>query len=152
MTSAYEDIYSRFYLRIEDYEMVGLDKKLVNKMLNGYMRSTLSKPYIRRLFDTLTIDDDVEEIEYEMKYPVSDDGDQDFVEELIALGMVVEWISPKYHSTLLTSQLFTNSEQKFYSQANHMTELKDMYHRAKNDLRKMIRDRGYINNEYLIPT
>ncbi len=152
MTSAYEDIYSRFYLRIEDYEMVGLDKKLVNKMLNGYMRSTLSKPYIRRLFDTLTIDDDVEEIEYEMKYPVSDDGDQDFVEELVALGMVVEWISPKYHSTLLTSQLFTNSEQKFYSQANHMTELKDMYHRAKNDLRKMIRDRGYINNEYLIPT
>ena len=113
------------------------------------MRSTLSKPYIRRLLDNCTIDDDVEEVEYEMKFPFSEEEDQDFVEELIALGMVVEWLSPKYHSTLLTAQLFTNSEQKFYSQANHMAELKDMYNMAKNDLRKMIRDRGYINNGYL---
>jgi len=30
-----------------------------------------------------------------------------------------------------------------------MTELKDMYHRAKNNLRKLIRDRGYIYNQYL---
>lgn len=29
MTSAYEDIYSRFYLRVEDYNIVGLEEKLV---------------------------------------------------------------------------------------------------------------------------
>ena len=120
--------------------------------MNGWIRSTLSKPYIRRLFDTLTIDEDLEELDYEMKLPTTDDADQDFVEEMIALGMVVEWVKPKYFTTLNTSQLFTNSEQKFYSQANHMSELKDMYHRAKNDLRKHIRDRGYINNTYLVTT
>ncbi len=149
MTSAYEDIYSRFYLKIEDYNIVGFDEKLVKQMMNGWMRSTLSKPYIRRLFDTLTIDDDVEELEYQMRFSVSDDADRDFTEEMIALGMLVEWLGPKYNSTLNTSQLFSNSEQKFYSQANHMTELKDMYHRAKNDLRKHIRDRGYVSNEYI---
>ena len=149
MTSEYEDIYSRFYLRVEDYNIVGLEKKLVENMMNGWMKSVLSKPYVRRLFATLDNDEDVEEIDYELKFPVSDEEDQDFVEELIATGMTVEWLRPKYNSTLLTSQFFSNSEQKFYSQANHMTELKDMYHRAENDLRKLIRDRGYINNQYL---
>lgn len=149
MTSEYEDIYSRFYLRVEDYNIVGLEKQLVENMMNGWMKSVLSKPYVRRLFATLDNDEDVEQIEYELKFPVSDEEDQDFVEELIATGMTVEWLRPKYNSTLLTSQFFSNSEQKFYSQANHMTELKDMYHRAENDLRKLIRDRGYINNQYL---
>ncbi len=152
MTSAYEDIYSRFYLRVEDYNIVGLEEKIVKQMMNGWMKSTLSKPYVRRLFDTLTIDDDVEEIEYTLKFPVSDDEDQAFVEEAVVLGMIENWLEPRYHSTLNTSQFFSNSEQKFYSQANHMAELKEMYHKAQNDLRKLIRDRGYIYNSYVTET
>ena len=150
MTSEFDELYSRFYLRVEDYNIVGLEEKVVTNMMNGWIKSTLSKPYIRRLFDELDFDEDIGELEYEMKLPVSEEEDKDFVEEVIALGMVVEWLSPKYHSTLLTSQMFSNSDQKYYSQANHMTELKDMYHRAQNDLRKLIRDRGYIYNGYLV--
>lgn len=150
MTSEFDELYSRFYLRVEDYNIVGLEEKVVTNMMNGWIKSTLSKPYVRRLFDELDFDEDIGELEYEMKFPVSEEEDKDFVEEVIALGMVVEWLSPKYHSTLLTSQMFSNSDQKYYSQANHMTELKDMYHRAQNDLRKLIRDRGYIYNGYIV--
>lgn len=75
MTSEYEDIYSRFYLRVEDYNIVGLEKKLVENMMNGWMKSVLSKPYVRRLFATLDNDEDVEEIDYELKFPVSDEED-----------------------------------------------------------------------------
>ncbi len=150
MTSEFDSIYSRFYLRVEDYNIVGLEEKIVKEMMSGWMKSTLSKPYVRRLFETLMVDSDIEEIEYTLKFPVSEEEDQDFVEEIVALGMVVEWLSPKYHSTLNTSQFFSNNDLKYYSQANHMAEIKDMYHRAKNDLRKMIRDRGYIYNKYII--
>lgn len=150
MTSEFDELYSRFYLRVEDYNIVGLEEKVVTNMMNGWIKSTLSKPYVRRLFDELDFDEDIGELEYEMKLPVSEEEDKDFVEEVIALGMVVEWLSPKYHSTLLTSQMFSNSDQKYYSQANHMTELKDMYHRAQNNLRKLIRDRGYIYNGYIV--
>ena len=115
MTSEFDELYSRFYLRVKDYEIVGLEVKVVKEMMNGWIKSTLSKPYVRRLFDTLVMDEDLEEIEFEMKFPVSDDEDKDFVEEAIALGMVAEWLSPRYHSTLLTSQMVSNSEQKFYS-------------------------------------
>lgn len=110
MTSEFDELYSRFYLRVEDYNIVGLEEKIVTNMMNGWIKSTLSKPYVRRLFDELDFDEDIGELEYEMKLPVSEEEDKDFVEEVIALGMVVEWLSPKYHSTLLTSQMFSNSD------------------------------------------
>ena len=146
ITSEYDEIYSRFYLRVKDYEMIGLEEQLVKDMLNGYLRSTLSKPMVRRLFSSIELDDDIEEIEYELRDPLDNDADKDFVEEMLAIGMLVEWVSPRYHSTLLTSQFFSNSEQKYYSQANHLTEMKAMYEKAQTDLRKFIRDRGYNNS------
>ena len=57
-------------------------------MLNGYLKSTLSKPMVRRLFTSITSDDDVEEIEYELRDPLDDDSDKDFVEEVLAIGCV----------------------------------------------------------------
>lgn len=150
MTSEYNDIYSRFLLRVTDYEFSGLDEKLAQEMMNGWMKATLSQPYIRRLFSSLTADDDVKEVEFELANPIDDSSDQDFAEEIIAQGMVVNWLSPQYHSVLNTAQFYSNSEQKYYSQANHMAELKEMYRGAKSDLRKMIRDRGTFNNSYIL--
>ena len=143
MTSDFEDIYSRFYLRVKDYEMTGLDEKLVKEMLLGYLKSTLSKPMVRRLFQSITLDEDVEEIEYELRNSLDEISDQDFVEEVLAVGLVCEWASPRYHSTLLTSQLLTNSDQKYFSQAQHLAEMKELYQKSQTDLRKLIRDYGY---------
>ena len=143
MTSEFDEIYSRFYLRVKDYETSGLEEKLVKQMLLGYLKSTLSKPMVRRLFQSITLDEDIEEIEYELRNSLDEDSDKDFVEEVLALGMVVEWLSPRYHSTLLTSQLVTNSEQRFYAQSTQMNELKSMFEKAQTDLRKLIRDYGY---------
>ena len=143
MTSEFDEIYSRFYLRVKDYEMVALDESLAKEILNGYLRSTLSKPMVRRLFLSIKMDEDVEEIEYELRDSLDEDSDKDFSEEVFATGMVEEWVNPRYHSTLLTSQLLSNSEQKFYSQKNQMDGLKEMYDKAQKDLRKLIRDHGY---------
>lgn len=151
MTSEAEDIFSRFYLRVEDYKLAGLDEEVVNEMLTGYIKSVIAKSYVRRLFLNISIDEDIGTIDYTMRESIDDDTDKEFVEELLSLGMVAEWISPKFHSTLNTSQFFSNSEQKWYSQANHMAELKAMYEKAQNDFRKYIRDRGYslslVNSE-----
>ena len=143
MTSELDSIYSRFYLRVQDYELSGLDEKLVKEMLNGYIKSTLAKPMVRRLFNSVAIDEDVEEIEYELREPWDEDTDRDFIEEVLAVGAVSEWASPKYHSTLLTSQMFSNQENRYYSQSAHLAEMKELYLKSQTDLRKLIRDRGY---------
>lgn len=145
MTSEFENIYSRFYLRVKDYDMSGLTERLVREMLLGYMKGVISKPYVRKLFSYITIDEDIEEIEYELREPLDEDSDMNFVEEVISLGMVEQWASPKYNSTLLTNQLLSNSEQKFYSQSAHLAEMKELLAKAQIDLRKLIRDRGFGN-------
>ena len=151
MTSAYEDIFSRFYQRVEDYKLLGYEEEVVNELLGGYLRSTVSKPYVRKLFSSITLDEDVQEITYTMREAWDDLADQDFVEELIAQGMMVEWVKPRYYSVRNALQFISNSESKFYSQSNQMDKLHEMLEKSQNDLRKMIRDRGYslslVNSE-----
>ena len=143
MTSDTENIFSRFYERVEDYKIKGLDADIVDEMLNGYLKAVISQPYIRRLFQNIKFDEDVGEVNYTMRTSWDNDADLDFVEEMFALGMVCQWLSPRYHSTLNTNQVYSNKELSFYSQANHMAELHNMYQKAQIDLRKYIRDRGF---------
>jgi hypothetical protein len=56
------------------------------------------------------MDEDMEEIEYELREPLDEESDKDFVEEMFAMGMTIAWSEPRYHSTLLTNQLLSNSE------------------------------------------
>lgn len=67
MTSSYEEIFSRFYLRVKDYEIISLDEKIANEMLKGYLRQVVSKPMVRRLFSSVMMDDDIEEIDYALR-------------------------------------------------------------------------------------
>lgn len=150
MTSEFDEIYSRFLLKITDYNILNFDEQLLRSIEAGWLRSALSKPYIRRLFSSCEIDEDVEEISYELKFQTTYDEDKDFVDEVIAKGMVIEWLTPTLESVLNIQQIFTSDKTKYYSQANHLSELKDLYIKTKNDLRKMIRDRGYIYNSYLL--
>lgn len=143
MTSEYSSIFSRFLMRVEDYKIANLDENTANEILIGYLRNTASDSFVRKLFTTFIMDDNTEEIEWVLANPQEDLADTDFVEDILSEGMIVQWVQPRYHSTLLTSQFFSNKEQNFYSQANHMAELKAMYDTARNDIRKKIRDRGY---------
>jgi hypothetical protein len=42
MTSEYSDVYSRFLLRVADYNLAGLDESVANEMMNGWMKSVLA--------------------------------------------------------------------------------------------------------------
>ena len=112
MTSAFEDIFSRFLLKVTDYNFVRLDEETVNEMMIGWLKATLSKPYVRRIFSSLTISEDFEEIEFELKTPVDEQSDADYVEELVATGMVVEWVTPQVNSVINTQQMLSGKEVK----------------------------------------
>lgn len=149
MTSNYEEVYSRFLTRITDYKFLELKEDIVYSMMNNWMRATLAKPYVRRLFSSLSLDDEIMKFDYKLKNPVDDWSDEEFVYEIISNGMVIEWLEPQVKSVLNISQMFGGKEQKFYSQSNHLSELKDMLETEKTNLRKIIRDRGYVNNSYI---
>ena len=152
MTSSYQDIYSRFLAKMKDYEFFSLDEAMANESMRGWLTASLSKPYVFRIFkvDSFSADDEVAVMEYELTEKVNDYTDKNFVEELLAYQMCCEWLEPKIKTTTLINQMVTNSkEQKFYSQAQMITEMRALLADSENKVRGMLRDRGYIYNAYL---
>ena len=150
MTSSYNDVFSRFLIKIRDYDFAGLPEPTATEQMKEWLRSSLSHTYIYRIFDTFSADDEIAEFEYTLTNSVNDYQDKNFVEELLAYQMIVEWVSPKLRNTTLLNQMITNSkEQKFYSQSPHISELRGLLNDSESKVRSMLRDRGYIYNSYL---
>lgn len=150
MTSTYNEIYSRFLLKVRDYEFAGLPEPDATEQMLDWLRSALSQPYIYRIFNTFSADDEIAEMEYTLTSSVNEYADKNFVEELLGYQMVVAWVTPKVQTTTLLHQMITNSkEQKFYAQANQLSQLRELLTDSENKVRSMLRDKGYIYNSYL---
>lgn len=146
----YEEIYSSLLRKITDYDFLCINEEDANSQLFEYLHSTISKPYCRRLFSSVEFDDELQEMTYELKQTTDESQDKDFVIEMLALGMLIEWIEPMKNSKLLMNQLITsNKESKFYSQASHLSTVETVYENSVKKQRDLIRDRGYIYNDYL---
>lgn len=146
MTSEYEDIYNVFLGLISGYDLGELSKRDAYELMGEWMETTIFAPKVEKLFvpGSVNIDEDMEQVKYELNRPINDYTDKKFVERLLAYGMVIGWLSPKYKNELLTEQIYGTKESQFYSQAQHMQRVHEMYEKAKSELDKdWIRDRGY---------
>ena len=150
MTSKYNEIYSRFLMKVKDYDFFNLSEADAQESMRGWLTASLSQPYLYRIFATFSADDEIAEIEYTLASSINDYTDKNFVEELLGYQMCVEWLSPKVKTTTLLNQMITNSkEQKFYAQANQLAQMRELLADAENKVRSMLRDKGYIYNSYL---
>lgn len=150
MTSlTYDVIYSRLFSKIEAYDFVELPEDALNDFMCNWIHSASANPYVRRLFKSFSLDDEIQEISYEMKYSVDDSADEEFIIEILSLGMVVAWLDPKVKSINNVAQFFGSKDEKFYSQSQHISELRGLVNDSKKQQRRMIADRGYAWNSYL---
>lgn len=163
----YNEVYSRFFRRAEAYDLIFEDTGMKAKVdyLSDLLHMSCSEPYVRRLFSELTLtDDEYDEdyyeynigegldygtIDYEMKDVVDETSDEDFVIDVLSYGMVAGWLRPKVNSMVNISQLISTSDSKYYSQAQHISELRSLLEDIELKQYKIIRDRGYINNSYI---
>lgn len=146
----YEEVYSKFRLKAEAYDILEYRDDDVNAaFLCDWLHTSANKPYIRRLFSELKFSDTVQELTYTMKYSVDDEFDAEFITDVLGIGLVIEWITPKINSLNNIQQVFGSSEEKFYSQTNHLNGLKDLKKSLIKEQKNLIKDRGYIWNSYL---
>jgi len=145
----YNKIYSRLFSKIEAYDFIELPEDELNDFLCNWLHSASANPYVRRLFKTFSLDDEIQEVSYEMKYSVDEFSDVEFVTEVLTLGVVVAWLEPKINSINNIAQMFGSKEEKFYSQSAHLSELQNLINSCKKQQRRMIADRGYAWNSYL---
>lgn len=70
----------------------------------------------------------------------------DVTKEVLALGMAREWLAPQIASTTLTWQRYSKKEG--YSQKEHLSGLMELDNKYKLEIRQILRDDTYVDNEY----
>ena len=134
MATPYEKIYNRFLQKITDFNLAEVDDHSFDEMMNGWLNSAVIR--VRKCqHDLSKRDDELQEFEEDLS---------DLEIELLALGMVDAWVSQYLNSTELVSQFIGGKEEKYYSQAAHIKELREL---KESNLLEMNRIHNY--NTYL---
>lgn len=149
MTLQYEDIFSIFLSKITDYSFLEYDENFVRGQMVAWLRSSSSSPRLRAKFSEFALNDKEAVLSFTLKNSVDEQSDFDFVADVLARAMVIAWLEPEVKNVLLTKQLLTGSEEKFYSQSNHISQLEQMLATAKTEFKNILRDYGYLNNSYI---
>lgn len=150
MTSiSYDEVFDKFIGSVTDYELTSLDMSDAYNLMAEYLNKAVSEPYVRRLFSSISLDDEIQTLSYEMVNPTSDKADEDFITSALAKWMVYEWLHRQVRSVTNTMQFFGTKEQSYYSQANHLSELRGLQDDAYKEAKQTIMDRGFISNTYL---
>ena len=145
----YETIFSLFLGSITDYRLASLNEEDANTIMTEYLHKALAATYLSHLFSSSALDDDNQTFTYTLAYATAND-ETDFVCNAIAKWMVYEWVHNQVQSTTLTNQMiFSSKEKSFYSQANHLSELRALKDDLYKEARSFVMDRGWINNSYL---
>ena len=109
-----DDLYSSFLGKVTDYNFVNMSEDDVYELMFGYFKSAISQPYVRRLFSSVKMDDEIMEMTFTLKDSVDEDSDKYFIIEVLSRGMVIAWLEPQVKSTVNLSQMYGGKEQKFY--------------------------------------
>ena len=136
MATPYETIFNRFGQKINDFNLVELDDYSLDQMLKDWLRSAVVRS---RTTSDLSRDDENEVF-------VNDLSDLDV--ELLAMGMVISWLDQTLNSTELTLQFVSGKEEKFFSQANHIAELRALREDTVREMQKLHTYNTYTNNSY----
>lgn len=147
MMLSYSTIFSRVLNKINDPKELSLNENDLLEIYTERLHSVVGKPRVRRLFSSLLLDDDIQQFTFELNNSVDEISDEDFVLEVLSLGMTIEWLQPQVDSIIHTSVMIGGKEEKkiLDNHKNMVERLESM----KKEQNKMIRDYGYMYNSYI---
>ena len=144
---SYSTLFSRVLNKINDPKELSLNENDLLSIYTERLHSVVGKPRVRRLFSSLTLDDEIQEMTFTLNNSVDEESDKDFVLEVLSLGMAIEWLQPQVDSVIHTSVMIGGKEEKKLLD-NHKNMI-DRLDSMKKEQNKMIRDFGYMYNSYI---
>ena len=143
----YSTLFSRVLNKINDPKELSLDESDLLEIYTERLHSVVGKPRVRRLFSSISLDDEIQEMTFTLNNSVDEESDKDFVLEILSLGMAIEWLQPQVDSVIHTSVMIGGKEEKrVLDNHKNMIERLDSMKKEQN---KMIRDYGYMYNSYI---
>ena len=144
---SYSTLFSRVLNKINDPKELSLDENDLLEIYTERLHSVVGKPRVRRLFSSISIDDEIQEMTFTLNNSVDEESYKDFVLEILSLGMAIEWLQPQVDSVIHTSVMIGGKEEKKLLD-NHKNMI-DRLDSMKKEQNKMIRDYGYMYNSYI---
>lgn len=143
----YDKLFSRVLNKINDPKELSLDENDLLSIYTERLHSVIGKPRVRRIFSSISCDDEIQTITFELNNSVDEESDEDFVLELLVLGMTIEWLQPQVDSLGHVISMVGGKEEKMMQNPykNIQSRLADL----KKEQNKMIRDYGYMYNSYI---
>lgn len=138
MATPYEKIYNRFSQKITDFNLAEIDDYSLDEMLNGWLVSAIVNVRIRE-HDLSLRNDELQEFEADLS---------DLEIELLALGMKLAWLDQYLNSTENVLQFIGGKEEKYYSQANQISELRELRKDTVREMQSLHNYDTYTNNSY----
>ena len=137
MTS-FETIYKKFLPKITDYTLLQMDDETAIEFMKGWLESAVANISDNTMKNNLTFTDT--------------DFDADLTEtekEVLALGMVEEWLEPQLNSVTLTKQFVGGKGENFFAQSKQLTSLMELSDKTAKKKKKLISDYRTRHNSYL---
>lgn len=144
---SYEKIFSRVRNKIHDPKEMSLDENILNEIYTERLHSAIGNQRIRRLFSSITIDDEIQKIDYMLYQSVDEFSDDEFIIEVLTLAIIIEWLQPQVDSVLYTAPMIGGKEEKKIIDGHK--EMINRLNSMKVELQKKIRDYGYMYNSYI---
>lgn len=137
MTS-YETIYNRALSKIEDPTLAMLNDEDLENMLHGWLTSAIAK-HRKCTHDLSDRDDELRQFNVDLT---------DIEQEILAILMTREWVGQQLKSVTNTLQVYSGKETKYYSQAQHLSELRALDESLRLEAQQLSRDYTYVDNDY----
>ena len=136
MGTPYEKVYGRFLNSVTDFNLAELDDHTLSEMLKDWLHKAVVRA---RTSSNLSRDDDNEVFNNDLS---------DLDIELLSLGMKLAWLDQTLASTELTLQFIGGKEEKWFSQAAHISELRGLREDTKLEIQKLHSYNTYVNSSY----
>lgn len=138
MATSYETIYDRATRKLTDFDLAAMSDVDLEDTLHGYLLSAIAQ-FRRCKNDLSDRDDELRQFNTNLL---------DVEQEILSILVARAWLQPQLQSVLLTQQVFSDKEQKFYAQSNHLSTLMELDEKLKLDAQKLSRDYTFSSGSY----
>ena len=133
----YEVIYNKFLSKIDDPKLLSYEDYILYEILEDYLTSTLAMPHVRKLFKTIALNENLEIFTYKLNVTLDEYSDTAFVLEVLAKGMVIQWMTQKIDTSLSFATMVGGKEEKMLK--NDYRPNKERLKELHKELKKFIR-------------
>lgn len=109
----YESIYKRALSRLNDVSLSQYAKEDFYEALKEWLSSASSDPYLQRKFTKYVDDEDMEEIQFELENSVNEQYDINFVTNMLAQGLIVNYMPSKLEQASFLHAMVYGKEEKW---------------------------------------